>query len=206
MGFSNYIRECFGNHKSQIIFFYEFFGVPSGIFSLLTSFIFKTPPIFLIIYYIIILVIILGAPFIYYTKDYQTIDIINKKNVPHTRDGAKLFKFEIITYSDTKSEFHIRVGSQIKYYYLLFLKFPDIEMNFSRPNEKFIQTERRNDNYYVIKCKENLTKEFFLTVNTVNKDKKSSIKIFKIWYSKESSFNNSMKKKRIFKGKILCAP
>ncbi|MHA1251444.1 MAG: hypothetical protein ACTSRP_15745 [Candidatus Helarchaeota archaeon] len=155
--------------------------------------------------YSIIFIIIIITPFIYYIKDYYIISI-NKKEVAHFRDSEKLFGFDIISYSDTKSKFLFRVGTKIRSYFILFSKFPDIEMNFGLPNDDFTQIERQNKEFYIIKCKRNSLNEFFLTINSVNKSRKCIKNYFKIYYYIGTSFNSSKKKKKIFKCKIICTP
>ena len=202
MGLYNYIKDWIKDYGSKLLTFYGVFGI-SSIPSLIDTIQNSKTPIYLIIYYIIIGI----APLLYYLKDHNKIIRVVKKNINHVRENAQLFLFEIITHSDTKSDFPFRVGSRINSYFLLFSKFPDIDMNFSLPNNRnFTQIERRNKVYYIIECKKNLINEYPLTINSVNKVKKSTKKTFEIWYSKADSFDISMKKKKIHECKILCAP
>lgn len=202
MGFYNYVKDCIQDYNSKLLTFYGFFGI-SSMPSLIDTIQKSKTPIYLIIYYIIIGV----SPFLYYLKDHNKIIRVVKKNINHVRENAQLFRFDVTTHSDTKSDLPFRVGSQINSYLLMFSKFPDIEMNFSLPNiRNFTQIERRNKEYYIIRCEKNLINEYPLTINSVNKMKKSSKRIFEIWYSKEDSFDPSMKKKKIHKCKIFCAP
>ena len=124
------------------------------------------------------------------------------------REEGKLLNFEVLSLAETKSSFRFKVGEKIDKYYLLFSKIPDIEMNFSLPNKTNFKQISRNDNdFYVLKCRNNFRSEFYITINSLNLNKKSSIQKFNIYYSEENSIKEAkLKNKRILKSNIHCAP
>lgn len=186
----HYIIECYKEKKEQINSFYKFIGCPSTLIVLIITF-------FTTLFILFLWLIVFFLPFIYYTKDFYCVSI-DKKRINYTRDGVPLFRFEIITYIDTIVRLSFKVGYKINSYFLLFSKFSDINISFGVPNKNFDIVEKRNKDFYVIKCKKNKDYEFVITINIVNKKKESSLKIFKVWYSKQKLFNNFIKKKEFF--------
>lgn len=201
----NYFKVCLKDWSISIGLFWGFFGAGS-IFAIIDILFKYRNYLFLFIFFYYPSVIFL--PFIIYINFYENTIKVNKKQIVHMREEGKLLNFEIISLAETKSSFRFKVGEKIDTYYLFFSKIPDIDMNFSLPNKtKFKQISRSDREFYVIKCKNKYRTEFYLTINSLNLNKKSSIQKFHIYYSKENSLKKAkLKKSCILKYKIHCAP
>lgn len=93
--------------------------------------------------------------------------------IVNVRDDQILNRYDVISYTDTKTSIFFKAGSKIKSYYILISKFDDIEFSITIPNKNnFKIIYREHNEYHIVKCLKNKTRKFQLVINSQNISKK----------------------------------